>query len=203
MIRLLEGRATGRDWCDDRTTPEREKCSDMLARALGTGAGGSRKALRQGSQQVALGHGALRRRRAPAVQQGARCWRPISRSRCRAPAAPTRSTAARPTSARSTAVRQPARLEPARHLRLRRSRPLAVHAEHRAVGQPDVAVLPLVRQALVRGRLHRDPDQARDDRQKRHRHLEAVATVEVLLSPELVEGRMSPAMPCFDELSTG
>ena len=35
MIRLLEGRTTGRDWCDDRTTPEREKCSDMLARALG------------------------------------------------------------------------------------------------------------------------------------------------------------------------
>jgi penicillin amidase len=35
MIRLLEGRTTGRDWCDDRTTPEHEKCSDVLARALG------------------------------------------------------------------------------------------------------------------------------------------------------------------------
>src|SRR5262249_24551851 len=31
LIRLLEGRTTGRDWCDDRTTPEREKCSDILA----------------------------------------------------------------------------------------------------------------------------------------------------------------------------
>ena len=35
MIRLLEGRTTGRDWCDDRSTPEREKCGDILARALG------------------------------------------------------------------------------------------------------------------------------------------------------------------------
>src|SRR5262249_40671114 len=28
MIRLLEGRTTGRDWCDDRTTPDRERCPD-------------------------------------------------------------------------------------------------------------------------------------------------------------------------------
>jgi penicillin G amidase len=34
LIRLLEGRATGRDWCDDRTTPTRESCGAVLASAL-------------------------------------------------------------------------------------------------------------------------------------------------------------------------
>jgi penicillin amidase len=34
LIRLLEGKATGRDWCDDRTTPERERCGAILAAAL-------------------------------------------------------------------------------------------------------------------------------------------------------------------------
>jgi penicillin amidase len=34
LIRLLEGRAKGRDWCDDRTTPERESCGAVLAAAL-------------------------------------------------------------------------------------------------------------------------------------------------------------------------
>jgi penicillin G amidase len=34
LIRLLEGRATGRDWCDDRTTPEHETCGAVLAAAL-------------------------------------------------------------------------------------------------------------------------------------------------------------------------
>jgi penicillin amidase len=34
LLRLLEGRATGRDWCDDRTTPERERCGIVLAAAL-------------------------------------------------------------------------------------------------------------------------------------------------------------------------
>jgi penicillin G amidase len=34
LIRLLEGRATSRDWCDDRTTPERETCGAVLAGAL-------------------------------------------------------------------------------------------------------------------------------------------------------------------------
>ncbi len=34
LIRLLEGRATGRDWCDDRTTPLRESCGAVLAAAL-------------------------------------------------------------------------------------------------------------------------------------------------------------------------
>jgi penicillin amidase len=34
LIRLLEGRATARDWCDDRTTPEHESCGTVLAAAL-------------------------------------------------------------------------------------------------------------------------------------------------------------------------
>ena len=34
LLRLLEGRATGRDWCDDRATPARETCGEVLAAAL-------------------------------------------------------------------------------------------------------------------------------------------------------------------------
>jgi penicillin amidase len=34
LIRLLEGRASGRDWCDDRNTPARESCGVVLATAL-------------------------------------------------------------------------------------------------------------------------------------------------------------------------
>jgi penicillin G amidase len=34
LIRLLEGRATGRDWCDDLSTPTRESCGAVLAAAL-------------------------------------------------------------------------------------------------------------------------------------------------------------------------
>jgi penicillin amidase len=34
LIRLLEGRATSRDWCDNRTTPERESCGAVLSGAL-------------------------------------------------------------------------------------------------------------------------------------------------------------------------
>lgn len=34
LIRLLEGRATGRDWCDDRNTAEHETCGTLAARAL-------------------------------------------------------------------------------------------------------------------------------------------------------------------------
>ena len=36
LTRLLEGRAKSRDWCDDRTTPSRESCGDVLAAALAT-----------------------------------------------------------------------------------------------------------------------------------------------------------------------
>jgi penicillin G amidase len=34
LIRLLEGKAKGRDWCDDRVTPVRESCGSVLAGAL-------------------------------------------------------------------------------------------------------------------------------------------------------------------------
>jgi penicillin amidase len=34
LIRLLEGKATGRDWCDDRATPVKESCGSVLAGAL-------------------------------------------------------------------------------------------------------------------------------------------------------------------------
>ena len=34
LIRLLEGRATSRDWCDNRSTPARERCGEVLAAAL-------------------------------------------------------------------------------------------------------------------------------------------------------------------------
>jgi len=34
LIRLLEGRAKGRDWCDDRTTSRRQSCGAVLAAAL-------------------------------------------------------------------------------------------------------------------------------------------------------------------------
>jgi penicillin G amidase len=34
LTRLLEGRSTSRDWCDDRTTPARETCDGIIAGAL-------------------------------------------------------------------------------------------------------------------------------------------------------------------------
>lgn len=34
LIRLLEGKSTSRDWCDDRTTAERETCTQVVAAAL-------------------------------------------------------------------------------------------------------------------------------------------------------------------------
>jgi penicillin amidase len=34
LIRLLEGRASGRDWCDDLATTPRESCGQVIARAL-------------------------------------------------------------------------------------------------------------------------------------------------------------------------
>ena len=102
MIRLLEGRATGRDWCDDRTTPEREK--------LRRHAGPRARTARWQTWKSATATTAAKWRWDTAHYAdgehrpfGAVCrgWRPISTSRCRAPAAPTRSTAARRTSARS------------------------------------------------------------------------------------------------------
>ena len=34
LLRLLEGKATSRDWCDDRSTPERERCGAILSATL-------------------------------------------------------------------------------------------------------------------------------------------------------------------------
>ena len=34
LLRILEGKATGRDWCDDRRTPAKESCGQILADAL-------------------------------------------------------------------------------------------------------------------------------------------------------------------------
>jgi penicillin amidase len=39
LIRLLEGKAKGRDWCDDRTTAEHETCGQVFAAALKTALG--------------------------------------------------------------------------------------------------------------------------------------------------------------------
>ena len=36
LTRLLEGRSTSRDWCDDRATPARETCDGVIAGALKT-----------------------------------------------------------------------------------------------------------------------------------------------------------------------
>jgi penicillin G amidase len=34
LLRLLEGQATARDWCDDRTTPQHETCDAVVGAAL-------------------------------------------------------------------------------------------------------------------------------------------------------------------------
>ncbi|RTL71806.1 MAG: penicillin acylase family protein [Hyphomicrobiales bacterium] len=61
LIRVLEGRATGRDWCDDRRTKEHESCAQILADALQralkdleTRFGPDRKAWNWGTAHVAL-----------------------------------------------------------------------------------------------------------------------------------------------------
>ena len=40
LIRLLEGIATGRDWCDIVTTAAHETCASVIAPALGTALAG-------------------------------------------------------------------------------------------------------------------------------------------------------------------
>jgi penicillin amidase len=71
LIRLLEGRATGRDWCDDRGTTAHETCAGVLAAALNAAVadlaaryGADRGAWRWGAAHVAYGEhrpfGALR-----------------------------------------------------------------------------------------------------------------------------------------------
>jgi penicillin G amidase len=61
LINLLEGRATARDWCDDRTTPERESCGAVLSGALNQALrglearyGGDRSKWRWGQAHVAV-----------------------------------------------------------------------------------------------------------------------------------------------------
>jgi penicillin amidase len=61
LVRLLEGRATARDWCDDRSTPERESCGAVLAGALNkalnglqSGYGGDRSKWRWGTAHRAF-----------------------------------------------------------------------------------------------------------------------------------------------------
>jgi penicillin amidase len=61
LTRLLDGRATSRDWCDDRTTPARETCDTVIARALGTALadldrryGGDRRRWRWGGAHFAF-----------------------------------------------------------------------------------------------------------------------------------------------------
>jgi penicillin amidase len=61
LIRVLEGQATGRDWCDDRRTKEHESCAQVLADALQralkdleTRFGPDRKAWSWGAAHVAI-----------------------------------------------------------------------------------------------------------------------------------------------------
>lgn len=61
LIRVLEGQATGRDWCDDRRTKEHESCAQILADALQralkdleTRFGPDRKAWSWGKAHVAI-----------------------------------------------------------------------------------------------------------------------------------------------------
>jgi penicillin amidase len=90
LIRLLEGRAKARDWCDNRTTPERESCGAVLAAALN-------RALKdlQGRYAPTGGAGAERTWRSASIARSAPCrpLRAISTSRSTARAATTPSTA--------------------------------------------------------------------------------------------------------------
>jgi penicillin amidase len=100
MIRLLEGRTTGRDWCDDRSTPEREKCGDILARALGVALADLEK--RYGKDRSKwrwdVAHYAQGEHRpfGERARTGA-----VLQHRGAEPGGPTRSTAASPSSARN------------------------------------------------------------------------------------------------------
>ena len=184
LTRLLEGRATSRDWCDDRTTPARETCDEVIAGALATALtdlekryGSDRSRWRWGTAHFAYGEhrpfGLVRRHRLLLQRRGAEPRRRLH--------AQPRQDGVR----RGAAVRQPACVELSRHLRFRRSRALALHPHHRPVGQPVLALLSLLRQALGQGGVHRDRNQARRHRQVGHRHVEAHAAVASVPSPRL------------------
>ncbi len=93
LTRLLEGRATSRDWCDDRTTPARETCDAVIAGALRAALGDLAK--RYGTDRARWRWGPHTSPSASTARSG---WcpasPPFSTSRCRAPAVPTRLTEA-------------------------------------------------------------------------------------------------------------
>ena len=150
LIRLLEGRANG-----PRLV---RRPRDAGARELRRHAGRARS--RAALADLERRYGKDRRKwRWDTAHYRLRRASPVRRVRRLAPllqrqgAEPRRRLHAQPRQdrvRRGAAVRQPARLELPRHLRLRRSRPLALHPHHRPVGQPVLAVLPLVRRALGR-----------------------------------------------------
>ncbi len=98
LIRLLEGKATARDWCDDRTTSVRETCGQVLGDALA-------RALKDLETQLGptgrIGTGAMCTSQSTSIGRSARCRSscPSSMSRCQVPAATRRSTVANPTGA--------------------------------------------------------------------------------------------------------
>ena len=176
LIALLEGRATSRDWCDDRTTPERESCGAVLAGALNGALYEPPARLRRRPVEVAVGKGARRLQRAPPVRAGGRAGALLQRRgaerRGQLHAQP------RPGGLpRRAALRQPARGELPRHLRPRRPRPLPLYPHHRPVREPPFPVLPVLRPTLVQGRIHRDSDEARGGRCGEAGHVGARAEV--------------------------
>ena len=173
LIRLLEGRAKARDWCDDRTTPERESCGEVLAAALN-------RALRD----LEARYGDDRRSGAGASAPGLQRASPVRRVgfprlalQCRG-CEPRRQLHAQSRQGgvrRGAAVRQQACRQLPGDLRFRRPRPLALHPDNGPVGQSPVAVLPFFCQALGEGRVHRDRHQTRDHRQSGAGHVDAHA----------------------------
>jgi penicillin amidase len=89
LIRLLEGRATARDWCDDRSTPENESCGAVLAGALNMALQGLQS--QYGADRSKWRWGGRTTPSASIARSGAwACWRPTSTSRCRPAGATTR-----------------------------------------------------------------------------------------------------------------
>ncbi len=155
LTRLLEGRATSRDWCDDRATPARESCDSVMAGALKTAIadlekryGSDRTRWRWGPAHFAHGEhrpfGLF-----PVIGSFFNVDVP-------SPGDPYTLNRGKVEFGDDPPFANRARLELPRHLRLRRPRALALHPHDRPVGQSVLALLPLVRGALGQGRLHRD-----------------------------------------------
>ena len=174
LTRLLEGRATSRDWCDDRSTPSRETCDDVIAGALMTAMAELDK-LYGADRAVALGLRTFRLGRAspfglvPGIASFFNVGVPspdaytlltlawwnsaMSRRLPTAAARPTGRSTTLPISSTRSTCRPPASREI-------RSRPLS-----------------LLRRTLGQGGVHRDRHQARDHRQGRARHVEPHASL--------------------------